>query len=347
MPFSFADPMRVNLREPVSSRDIATLRENAGVRVVQFAEPVAPGTWPRLNREFLDARPDVEFRLFGFYSSECDLSFLGELSNLRHFAADSLMRAQNVEAVCEIPRLESLSIGIYELRSFDFLSRVTPSLIRLALGRTKSKKPDLSVLGRFKGLKELYLEGQQKNIGVLTELTALEDVTLRSISTPGLEYLTSQPDLRSIDIKLGGIRDLAALTSVSALKYLEIWQVRGLGDLSVIADLETLQYLFLQDLPRVLTLPSLKKCRLLRRVVLQNLRGLRSLAPLASAPALEEFKLMMGSNFVPEDLEPVLQNPSVQRVSAYFGSDQKNRSFEALRKERQKGAFDDSPFHYR
>lgn len=347
MPFSYVDPTRVGLREPVSSDDIATIRGDPEVRVVQFVEPAEPRTWSRLNAELLGVRPDVQVRVFGFYASECDLGFVSQLGNLRHFAADSLRQARNVEVVCEIPKLESLSIGIYELTSFDFLSGVPSSLSRLALGRTRSKKPDLSVLSRFTDLRELYVEGQHKNIEVLGELTALEDVTLRSVSSPGLEYLTNQPRLWSVDIKLGGIRNLSALAAVPALKYLEVWQVRGLADLSVIAELVTLQNLFLQDLPRVVTLPNLEHCRSLRRVVLQNLKGLQDLSQLASAPALEEFELVQGGNFAPEDLEPVLQTPTVRRVGAYFGSDRKNRAFEALREKRGKEAFDRPPFDYR
>lgn len=347
MPFSYVDRTRVGLSEPVSSHDIATIRGDPDVRVVQFVEPAEPRTWSRLNAELLDVRPDVQVRVFGFYASECDLSVVSRLSNLRHFAADSLRQARNVDAVCEIPKLETLSIGIYELTSFDFLSGVPSSLSRLALGPTRSKRPDLSVLRRFMDLRKLYVEGHQKNIEVLGELTALEDVTLRSVSTPGLEYLTSQPRLWSVDIKLGGIRDLAALAAVPALKYLEVWQVRGLADLSVISELVTLQNLLLQDLPRVVTLPSLENCRSLRRMVLQNLRGLADLSPLASAPALEELELVQGSNFAPEDLEPVLQNPTVRKVGAYFGSDRKNRAFEALREKRGKEAFDRPPFDYR
>lgn len=347
MPFSYVDRTRVGCREPVSSHDIATVRDDPDVRVVQFAEPAEARTWSRLNADLLGVRPDVEVRVFGFYGSECDLGFVRRLSNLRHFAADSLTQARDVDALREIPRLESLSIGIYELTSFDFLADVPSSLSRLALGATRSKKPDLAVLGRFTDLRELYVEGQQKNIEVLGELTALEDVTLRSVSTPGLEYLTDQPELWSVGIKLGGIRDLSALAAVPALKHLEVWQVRGLADLTVIAELATLQNLLLQDLPRVVALPSLENCRSLRRVVLQNLRGLADLSPLASAPALEEFELVQGGNFAPEDLEPVLQNPTVRRVGAYFGSDRKNRAFEALRERRGKEAFERPPFDYR
>ena len=246
MPFSLVDRTRVELFEPVSSQDIGAIRANRNVRVVQLVKFADPATWRRLNAELFGERPEVQLRVYGFYSSECDLSFAARMANVRHFAADSLRSATNIEAICEIPYLESLSIEVYELTSFGFLEGVGSSLDTLSLGRTKSKKPDLAVLRRFVALRRIYLDSQQKNIEVLQDLTQLEDVTLRSVSTRDVGYLKSQPKLWSVDIKLGGIRDLGALAALPDLKYLELWQVRGLADLSVIGELTTLQNLFLQ-----------------------------------------------------------------------------------------------------
>jgi hypothetical protein len=60
----------------------------------------------------------------------------------------------------------------------------------LSLAATKSKKPRLQILSRFQSLTHLYLEGQQQGIEILYELKKLEDVTLRSITTEGLDYIS-------------------------------------------------------------------------------------------------------------------------------------------------------------
>jgi hypothetical protein len=59
--------------------------------------------------------------------------------NVRRFAADCLMRAKNVGAIAEIPELESLSLGIFELQDFGVLETVPPTLTTLSLGATRSK----------------------------------------------------------------------------------------------------------------------------------------------------------------------------------------------------------------
>jgi len=42
-------------------------------------------TWDLINEELLTRRPEVQFRVYGFYSLVCDLSFLGRLKNVRRF----------------------------------------------------------------------------------------------------------------------------------------------------------------------------------------------------------------------------------------------------------------------
>ncbi len=214
-----------------------------------------------------------------------------------------------------------------ELRVF---SKVTDKLTGLLLGTTRSKKPDLSPLNRFGKLTRIYLDGQQKNIDVLCELNLLEDVTLRSITTPDLHYLNRLQHMWSLDIKLGGIRGFSAIEGMQRIKYLELWQVRGLNDIDFITTLPGLQNLMLQSLPLITALPSFREMRKLRRITLNNLKGLRDFSELQWSPALEEFVLIEGQLQQPEDLLPVLRNPALCRVWTNFGSIRKEQRFKEL-----------------
>jgi hypothetical protein len=348
MPYSTKlDKTRAEIAEPLSRREIRGLAKNDEIRVVQASSTIKRSTWRKLDAEFFRHRPDVQLRVYGFYSDRCDLGFCEDLTSVEIFAADCLQKASHVEAIAAISRLRALSIGIYDLETFDVLDRVSPRVTTLQLGATRSRKPDLAALSRFQDLEVLYLEGQQKNIEVLSGLRNLEDITLRSVTTPSLDYIATLSRLWSVDIKLGGIRDLSALSVLPSLKYLELWQVRGLSQLDVVSDLRSLQNLFLQSLPRVLALPSLKRSMSLRRILLQNMKGLRDFSALQHAPALEEFLLVQGEKSAPEDLVPVLSNPRVRQASAYFGSDRRNRAFEALASEHGKTRFERCAFEYR
>lgn len=310
--------------------EIDALASDRNLKVLQTAGPVDDATWERLNEGLFTARPEVYLRVYGFYSSrsKCDLSFLVRLPNLRHFAADCLMHATGVEHLAFLSKLESLSIGIYDLTSFDFLADLpADGLEELSLCATKSKKPTLGSLTRFHKLRKLYLEGQQKEITAISSLPSLEELTLRSISVDGLDFLTGLDRLWSLDIKLGGTNNLAALRDMNGIKYLELWHVRDLRDLSPVSTMHGLQYLFLQSLPHIHALPDLSRLTSLRRVFLENMKGLRDLAALAAAPALEDFYHCDARGMELEHYQWALANKSLKQMSVGFGSDKKNKAF--------------------
>jgi len=218
-----------------------------------------------------------------------------------------------------LKNLESLSICVYNLDSFDFLENINSGLKNLSLGQTKSQKPSLNFLERFDKLEILFLEGQKKSIESIKNLKQLQRIILRSITLDNINFLRDLKNLWSIDIKLGGIKNLDELQYVENLKYLELWQVRGLVDLLFISNLRTIQNLFLQSLKQVEVLPDFSRCENLRRIYLENMKGLKNIKSLELAPSLEDFQYVSAENFNPEDLIPVLKNSNLKNISAGFG----------------------------
>lgn len=337
---------RVQFDDSLSSREIAELAQNAQIRVLQTCEPISARTWAKLNETFFADRPDVTLRLFGFYSSTCDLSFLRSMTNVRHFSADSLQTVENLDAITRMPALLSVGIGVFELEDFGVLDSLPHQLESIYLGATRSKKPSLRGLERFSGLKKLNIEGHRKDIEVLSSLRELEDLTLRSITVKDLSFLRPLSKLWSLDIKLGGSNDLRALSGMEGIKYLELWQVRGLANLEPISTLKGLQYLFLQSLPQVASLPDFGQLTKLRRIHLDNMKGLRTLDALCGAPALEELIHFDARHHDPADYLCLLQSPTMKRLRVGFGSDAKNNAFRALLESHGKEWHDLAPFEF-
>ena len=347
MPVSNAGhPWCYRFSEPLADHEIDSAAADPGAQMLLTSEPASHDTWRRINRRLLSRRPDVEIRVFGSHGNTCDLAFLPLLSNLRRLTVGGAVARP--EFIAELSSsLESLSISMSELTDFDFLESVTPALRSLSLFPTKSKRPSLLPLARFRHLETLYLERQQKDIDVLSGLTELRDLTLRSISTANLDYLRPLRNIWSLDLKLGGIRDLSAIAGIESIAYLEAWQVRGLSDLGAVSELPGLENLFLQSLANVASLPSLRGLAKLRRVVLVHMTGLHDFASLEFAPALEEFALVEAMGNQPPELAPVLRNPALRRAQAGFGSLKRNAVFERMCDAAGIEAFHhSSPFQY-
>ena len=314
--YSFVEPLRgEEIDEIVSDEGATALITNCTASIK---------TWQRINDRLLARRPGIRIGIGGIYSDQpYDLSCLEQLSNVRKVSLSSIHHAINVESVTELPHLEELTVGIFDLTSFDFLRDVSAGLRGLSLGETNSKRPRLRYLERFRDLEWVHIERHKKDIEVLSTLRKLSKVSLRFLSTAGLDYLRPLERLRSLEVKLGGIRDFSAIEGKESLEYLEIWMIRGLEELSCLARLPGLQYLWLEHQKQLKSLPSLKDATALRRAVLIGLPGLKDLHFLEAAPALEE--LEFHGDMEPEGILPALRNPSLRALNAGLGNAKRNR----------------------
>ena len=95
-------------------------------------------------------------------------------------------------------------------------------------------------------------------------------------------------------------------------------------------DLATLPDLFLQSLPQLAGLPNLSKLPRLRRVVIDNLKGLADLDALATAPNLEQLLFLDMRHVAVDDLQPLVGHPALQEATFGLGSLKRNAAAQEL-----------------
>lgn len=324
--YSLSDQQRAWFGTKLAEKGILELRRHSSLRTLQAEVPPTQLQRRLLDTEFFAHRPEVTFRVYG---SGFDLSFLQEMPNVRRFSIDC-SSASNVGAVASLPHLEHLGIGLLDLENFDFLNDLVASLTHLHLGWTRSKKPSIAKIERFAHLRSLHVEGHTNGIDAISKLARLENLTLTSVSTPTLDYLRGLSSLRSVEVTLGGIKDVSALGELASVKQLELVQVRGLSDLAFISEMLGLQFLVLQNLPKVTQLPNLTQLLSLRRVHLDNLRGLPSVSPLEKAPVLAQVLVPMSWGLIPVDFAGLLKSSSLTHLSVGFRSDRNRRLLDAM-----------------
>jgi hypothetical protein len=298
-----------DLKRELGLRDVRSPLTNDMLRppprdrgVIQFQSMLTDADFVRLG-EWLSQYPQMTLRAYGSYDGSIrHLEFLRFFPFLRRFSVDAVYQS---------------------LESIDGLRYLPDSAEKITIGRTK-RRLDLAVLERFNALQSLQVEGQTKNIAVISRLTSLEELTLRSITLPDLSLLVPLDHLLSLGIKLGGTNDLRLLPHLSRLRYLELWRIRGMTDVTAVGQLADLRYLFLQTLNRVDTLPDLSAATRLRRVHLETMRSLHDLQPLAYAPALEELLLVDMPQLLLGDLRPLKESRSLRRVAVGLGSFPRN-----------------------
>ena len=285
-----------SLHLPLTAEQLRPLAP--GEHLIQFSQGLTDEEYRSVARLLAD-RPDVMLRAFGGYGRTIpDLEFLRFFPMVRRVSVDALW-------------------GV--LQSVDGLGHLSDELEDLGIGALKPPF-DLRRIERFRHLRVLRLEGPIRHAEVLSTLTGLESLLLRSVRLPDLSPLLPLENLRRLDLKLGGTPDVALLPRIGRLEELEIWRVRGLSDLTSIADLPHLRTLHLEALPQATALPSLARLTHLRHVTLQSMHGITDLSPVAAAPALESLSLIQMEHLEPDDLRPLAGHPTLRRAHWNIGS---------------------------
>jgi hypothetical protein len=230
--------------------------------------------------------------------------------------------------------LRSLSVEIYTIPEFSFLRAIPESLERLSLGETQSKSLSLESLSRFTMLRQLHLAGHQTHLDAISHLRRLEGLRLTRMSSPKLEFLSSLPRLWSLELRLGGSKDVSAIAEAKGLKHLRLTWIRGLADVAFIARMRSLRYLGLDKLRQVQSLPEFLGLTELKVLWLENLKGLISISSIAGAPALEWISFVSANNFQPADFEAVLRMPSLKGIHVGFGNFAKNEELAEMARSR-------------
>ncbi len=140
----------------------------------------------------------------------------------RYFDYGGATGAQDLEFMRLMPQIRQFRVNAYALRSLDGLRFLRDDLAELSIGWT-AKPLALAPIARFDRLTTLAIERQHGGIELIGGFSQLEDLTLRSMTLPDLSLLLPLTNLRSLDIKFGGTRDLSLLPRIGALTYLELW----------------------------------------------------------------------------------------------------------------------------
>lgn len=277
---------------------------------VQFAERLGEDDHRKLGA-LLAAHPHAYLRAYG-YGGESEIE---SLDFLRHY-----------------PRLAGFHADLYGLKDASGLGHLPAGCRYVGLGATKAKTADLAVLARLEALEDLQLEGQTKGLGaLLAARPGIKRLALRSITLPDLAGLRPLRALECFELRLGGTKDLALLPWLGPIRYLEIWQVKGLTDLSFLGAMSQLQYLFLQTLKNVTALPDLAALKALRRVDLETMAGLSDFAPIARAPALEVLYLIAMAHLKDVAvLRPFVGHPALRFARLGLGSLRRNAAAATL-----------------
>lgn len=299
-------PSVLNIESPIQEEMFAEADERADVQFHVRPDDANPQASYQSLAAILEKHPDMTLRVYG--ENIDDLDFLKFFPKLRRF-----------DFRC------GPSTKVEDLEGLKYL----PADV-VYLGILMRRRISLRIIERFAALQEFYLDGNPRDIEVISRFSALKKLTLRSVTLPNLSILRSLHELWRLKIKLGGLKDLSPLGQVGQIRYLELWLIRGPEDISPIGDMTTLQHLFLQSLKHVQQLPNLERLTQLRRVDLEDMKGIADLSPLLGAKSLEYLTCVNMGHLKATGFECLRRHPPLKRVLAGLCSFRKNREVDTM-----------------
>ena len=260
----------------IDDQVIRAIVDNKKIERIQISY-LLPDKAYQIIDEILSLRPDITFRLWGFYDEDkVDISFLLKMPHLKNLWIDLDFRNDqqkiNFDVLARL-RLKQFYIDCFDLRNYEFIKYLSDDLEDLLI-TADTMGPgivfDCAWLLKYVNLKSLWLgKKAKKNLELLSQLPKLKDLTLRGIKITDFSFLHKM-NLEKLALLWNSNNDLHELAKLKNLHEIELWRINKLDDISFIEDMTNLEIIRLEDLKHVTSLPNLSKLTKLKKIVLNG-----------------------------------------------------------------------------
>jgi hypothetical protein len=136
---------------------------------------------------------------------------------------------------------------------------------------------------------------------------------------PNLGFIGNKPNLKRLEVRLGGTNNLNILPSFKALEKLDLWAINKLDNIDAISDCINLSDISLDQLSNLENVKSLRNLIKLTNISLCRMKRLKSLQWIADAPNLMEFSITQTSHLDTDAFKPLKNHKSLQAANIYIG----------------------------
>ena len=270
---------------------IARLEAQLGVgkpATAQWAGPPDdPAVFAEVNRLCAQYGARLEVRFYGWYAQRghFDAGIVRALPDVRRLSVDCLASIDNEDAIAELPHLESLHLGVFELPDGGLLAKLPlEQLTRISLVENRKRNFDLAPLARCTKAEVVFVQGHTRGIGALSGLPRVRDLMLSGMpKKQPLAFVNAMPGLRDLHLILGSRASIDEIAH-DRLEKLTITWVRSLGSIGDLARFPALRELIVEDQLQVIEIDlagaPIERLRVSNCKKLAALRGLDALTSL-------------------------------------------------------------------
>jgi hypothetical protein len=310
---------RVWISEEFSTDDAIDLDCIENLKYIQINDYLEESSYERIESYIVRRNPSIQFRVFGFYLKQCDLSLLLKMTRLKNLCIDSIKQVSDFDIICHFHEIEELRIEAIDLDEVHFLSNVNDGLQKLSISTQKDRNNiDISILSRFKELETLFLYKILSRYNVVCELPKLSSLTVNAGMLEQLDFINNT-SIRTLSIGFSSRYDLSGLSGNETLESLELWKNSKIVELSLLQGIRNLNKLVLQELSKVVTFPDLTGNTNLEHLELRLMKSLTDFTKIVYIPNLQDLKILQMHGLTIKDCEFILKNTHLKNAAFSTG----------------------------
>lgn len=248
-----------------------------------------------------------------------DVDWITDYPELESISIEAVSNIKNPEKLSLFKNLKVLALKFdyNTLTDLNFLENINPNLEELyIISESKAAKIDLTSAARFRNLKTLHIENLEKNLEkTLSQLSELEELTLRSISKPQkLDCIPELTKLKHLTLQLCGFENIDAAVHLKSLQYLQLWRLPKLTDLEFVSQMKDLQFLFIETLNGITEFPKVADLQKLRRVKITSCKNISDFSSIEHTSSIVDFIIQNAEQTDLKIFIPILKNKNIQRI---------------------------------
>lgn len=321
---------RVEIFDDLILDEANEIKLNQDVKYIQISKEVPRQILEMINSVILSERSDIQFRVYGFYGAECNLSFLEGLTNVVNLSIGEMRSVNNLDILGKLVKLQRLRVHLDKLDDISFLSNLNSNLISLMLGTgLNNSNLDIGIIEEFQELESLFLYKINCGYNSLKNMKVLKSLTMNACNIDEFSFL-EETNINNLSVGMMNISDLSSLNGNKKIKKLELQRLSRLSDLDLLSNLPNLEYCNVSNNNHIEKVPDMRRCDGIKELIFDCIKNLSDISELIYIPNIERIEMYQLKLVDLSVIEEILRKSSLKKLICTTGSIKKDRQITEL-----------------
>lgn len=321
---------RVEIFDDLILDEANEIKLNQKIKYIQISKEIPQHILEMINSVILSERSDIQFRIYGFYGVECNLSFLEGLTNVVDLSIGEMKSVINLDVIGKLVNLQRLRVYLDKLDDISFLSKLNSNLISLMIGTgLNNSNLDIGIIEKYKELESLFLYKINYGYNSLKNMRALKSLTINACNINEFSFL-EETTINNLSIGMMNNSDFSSLYGNRKIRKLELQRLSRLSNLDILSSLPNLEYCNISNNNHIEKVPNMRECDGIKELIFDCIKKLSDISELIYIPNIERIEMYQLKLVDLLVIEEILKKSSLKKLICTTGSIKKDKQIKEL-----------------